>query len=320
MENFTLNTIKEAQKQINQFIRKTPLIHSEFLSELCNGKVYLKLENQQVTNAFKIRGALNRLSQLTAEEKLRGIVTASSGNHAQGAALAAKHLGIKIKILVPENVSRAKLAKIKKYDVEIVQGGKYDEVETKARETSIREGLTYISPYNDFGIVAGQGTIGLEIYEGLKQVDSVIVPIGGGSLISGIAFALKSLIPDIEIIGVQTEGASTMYESWKVGKVKLIEEHDTLADGLLGGLDPNPITLDLILKFVDKIELVKEETIKKAIRVLWKNEGQVVEGAGATTVAYLIEHKQNFANKNVVAVISGGNIEESLFLKIIKEK
>jgi threonine dehydratase len=320
MENFTLSTIKEAQKKIDHFIRKTPLIHSEFLSELCNGDIYLKLENQQVTNAFKIRGALNKLSQLTREEKLRGIVTASSGNHAQGAALAANNLGIKIKILVPENISRAKLEKIKKYDAEIIQGGEFDEVETRARELSIQEGLTYISPYNDFGIVAGQGTIGLEIYEKLKHVESVIVPIGGGSLISGIGFALKSLIPNIEIIGVQTEGASTMYASWKAGKVNLIEEHDTLADGLLGGLDPNPITLDLILKFVDHIELVEEESIKEAIHILWKEEGQVVEGAGATPVAYLIEHKQDFPNKNVVAVISGGNIEESLFQKIIREK
>lgn len=320
MENLTLNTIKKAHKKIDHFIRKTPLIHSEFLSELCNGEIYLKLENQQVTNAFKIRGALNKLSQLSREEKLRGIVTASSGNHAQGAALAANNLGIKIKILVPENVSKAKLEKIQRFDAEIVQGGEFDEVETRARELSIQEGITYISPYNDFGIVAGQGTIGLEIYEKLKQVESVIVPIGGGSLISGIGFALKSLIPNIEIIGVQTEGASTMYASWKVGKVNLIEEHDTLADGLLGGLDPNPITLDLILKFVDKIKLVQEESIKDAIRILWKEEGQIVEGAGATTVAYIIEHKQDFANKKVVAVISGGNIEESLFQKILREK
>jgi len=257
--------------------------------------------------------------QLNEEEMRRGVITASSGNHAQGVALAAKHLGISTKIVVPKEISKAKLDKIKKYDVSIVQEGNYDEVESKAREISVNEGLIYISPYNDREIIAGQGTIVLEIYEELGHVDSIVVPIGGGGLVSGIAVAIKSIDPTTTIIGVQTKGASTMFESWKTGKVVSINESYTLAEGLSGGLEPDALTFKIIKKKVDEIRLVKERNIKKAITLLWKKEQQVVEGAGATPVAYIIENKKEFKDKIIVAVISGGNIEESLFQKITKK-
>ena len=318
MNSLHLETIKEAYYKIKGFIRKTPLIHSAYLSELCDNNVYLKLENLQLTNAFKIRGALNRMLKLNSEEKTSGIITASSGNHAQGIALAAKYLGIPAKIIVPMNISEAKLKKIKQYDVIIIQEGDFDEIETKARNLSARENLTYISPYNDIYIIAGQGTIALEIYEELENVNIIIVPIGGGGLISGIAFAAKSLNPNIKIIGVQTKGASTMYESWKAGKIIDIEEYNTIAEGLLGGLESDAITFEIIQKYVDEIVLVDEESVKKAISLLWKIEGQIVEGAGATVVAYNIEEKKKLRNKNVVAVISGGNINNSLFKEILK--
>ena len=319
MNSLNLEKIEEAYRKIKGFIRKTPIIHSVYLSELCNNNVYLKLENLQITNAFKIRGALNRMLKLSSEEKSRGVIAASSGNHAQGIALTAQHLGVSAKIVVPKNISELKLSKIKQYDVTIIQEGDFDEIETKARNLSVRENMTYISPYNDINIISGQGTIALEIYKELENVNIIIVPIGGGSLISGIAFVAKSLNPNIKIIGVQTKGASTMYESWKAGKIVNIEEFNTLADGLLGGLESDAITFEIILKYVDEIVLVDEESIKKAINLLWKIEGQIVEGAGATVVAYILEAKKKLRNKNVVAVISGGNIESSLLDRLLRE-
>ncbi|MHA2037848.1 MAG: threonine ammonia-lyase, partial [Promethearchaeota archaeon] len=202
MNSLNLEKIEEVYREIKSFIRKTPLIHSAYLSELCNNKVYLKLENLQLTNAFKIRGALIRMLKLSSEEKSRGVITASSGNHAQGIALAAQHLGVTAKIVVPKNISELKLSKIKQYDVTIIQEGDFDETETKARNLSVQENMTYISPYNDIDIITGQGTIALEIYRELENVNIIIVPIGGGGLISGIAFAAKSLNPNIKIIGV----------------------------------------------------------------------------------------------------------------------
>ena len=315
----SIDIIKNAQKRIGDFVKKTPLIHSAFFSELCKGTVYLKLENQQLTNSFKIRGAFNRMLQLSREEKKKGVITASSGNHALGVALAAKHIGISTKIVVPTKISKAKLDKLNKYDVMIIQEGNYDEVENIAKKLSFDEGLTYISPYNDIEIIAGQGTIGIEIFEELGHINSIIIPVGGGGMVSGIAIALKHLDPTIKIIGVQTKGASTMYESWKKGKVVSVKETNTLAEGLSGGLESGALTFKIIKKFVDEIKIVKERNIKKAITLLWEKEQQVVEGAGATSVAYIIENKKQFKDKIIVAVISGGNIEESLFQKIIKK-
>jgi len=319
MISLDIEMIKDAHKRIRHYIRKTPLVHSEVFSELCSGNVYLKLENLQLTNSFKIRGALNRMSLLSAEEKSRGVITASSGNHAQGVALAAKLLNISAKIVIPMNISKTKLNQIKQYNVTILQEGKYDEMESKARDLSKREQIPYISPYNDLEVIAGQGTVGLEIFEEIDEVDSIIVPVGGGGLISGVALVAKTLDPNIEIIGVQTKGASTMYESWKAGTIIQFEEFPTIAEGLSGGLEPQAVTFDLINKYVDTIVLVQEESVEKAIKILWKKEGQIVEGASATVMAYLLEEEEKFARKNVVAVISGGNIEHSLLNRLLGE-
>ena len=318
MNGINLGTIKKAKERINKFVRNTPLIHSEHLSHVCNGDVFLKLENLQITNSFKVRGAFNRLLQLSSEERRNGVVTASSGNHAQGVALAAENLKISANVVIPANVSKAKLSKIKKYDVNIIKEGEFDTIEKKEREVSHEENITYISPYNDIEIIIGQGTIALEIFEEIAQINTIIVPIGGGGLISGIALAAKSLNPNIEVIGVQTKGASTMFESWKAGKIVYTEEFQTIADGLLGGLELGALTFELIKEYVDRIILVEEDSVKRAISLLWKKEGQIVEGAGATAVACILEEKEIFAKKNVVAIISGGNIENSLFTEIIK--
>jgi threonine dehydratase len=320
MNSNKLKAVKNARERIKKHVRKTPLIHSEYLSQICKGNVFLKLENLQPTNSFKVRGAFNRLLQLTPEESKKGVVTASSGNHAQGVALAAENLNISAKIVVPTDVSLVKLEKIKKFNVEIIQEGNFKTVEKTARDLASKENITYISPYNDIEVINGQGTIALEIYEESNDVNSIIAPIGGGGLISGIALAAKSLNPSIEVIGVQTKGASTMYESWKSGRIVVTEEFQTIAEGLLGGLEPGALTFDVIKEYVDCIILVDEVSVKNAIKLLWQKEGQVVEGAGAVTVACILEEKEKFTQKNVVAVISGGNIENSLFTNILKEE
>ena len=313
-----IKIVKNAKKRIDKFVRNTPLIYSPFFSKLSEGKIYIKLENLQITNSFKVRGAYNRIIQLTAEERSRGIITASSGNHAQGAALAANQLGISVKIVVPANISNTKLKKIKQYNATIIQGGKFEVIENKAKNISIKEDLIYISPYNDIGIITGQGTIGLEVYQEHSHIHSIIVPIGGGGLISGISLVAKSIDPKVKIIGIQSEGASTMYQSWKAKKIIKVNEFPTIAEGLSGGLDANALTFKMIKKYVDEIILVQEESIKKAITLLWREEGQIVEGAGAVGIAYILESNQKFANKDVVVIISGGNIDNSLFKELIK--
>ncbi|MFW9800128.1 MAG: threonine/serine dehydratase [Candidatus Thorarchaeota archaeon] len=319
MTQVTLETIKEAKGRISGVVRKTPLVRSAFLSEMCHGEVYLKLENQQLTNSFKLRGALNRMSSLSPEERLRGIATASSGNHALGVAFSSRHLGIPAKIVVPSNVAETKLSRLCEYNVEVIQEGEFDEVEHRARDIAAEEGLTYVSPYSDVEIISGQGTIGLEILETPDNVDLLTVPVGGGGLISGIAVAMKSLSPSTEIVGVQVSGVSTMHDSWQAGRIVHPEESETLADGILGGLEDGAMTFDIILKHVDGFHLVREETVKPAIRLLWEHEKQVVEGAGAIAIGPILEDPERFMKKTVVAVISGGNIEPGLHHRIVSE-
>ncbi|MFQ6126061.1 MAG: threonine/serine dehydratase, partial [Candidatus Heimdallarchaeota archaeon] len=263
--------------------------------------------------------ALNRMAQLSPDERRQGVITASSGNHGQAVAFAAEELQLAAKIIVPTNVSKVKLDKIKKYDVELIQYGDYDDVEQKAIEIASKQGLTYISPYNDELIIAGQGTLGLEILEGLDTVDTIIASIGGGGLIAGVALAVKSINPNIQVFGVQSKVAPTMYESYKAGKIVIVEEENSIADGLRGGLEKGAITFELIQNHVNELFLVKEETIKRAIYLLWEKEHQIVEGAGAISIAPILEQKERFRGKTVVSVISGGNIEDTLFQEILRE-
>lgn len=316
-----MSHIKDAKKALKPFIKKTTLKYSNFLSSLCQGTVYLKLENTQLSHSFKIRGAFNKILRLTPEEKQKGIITCSSGNHGLAIAIAAKKLNMSAKIVVPETTPRKKIDKIKEYDTELILYGDYDKAEQKALELASKEAKTYISPYNDPDIIAGQGTIGLEILEEFPEVEKVLVPIGGGGLISGIATAIKSKNRSIEIIGVQSEASPVMYESLKAGRILKSEEvkiQDSIADGLSGGIEEGSTTFTIIQKSVNKVILVKEETIKEAIRLLWEKDSQVVEGAGAVGPAVVIENKEQFKNKKTVIIISGGNIDDELFNKITK--
>jgi len=313
--------IKIARETIRPFIKRTTLKYSNFLSSLCKGTVYLKLENTQLGHSFKIRGALNKILHLTPEEKQKGIIICSSGNHGLATAIAAEKMDIAAKIVIPETTPRKKVDKINKYNVNLVLYGDYDKAEQRALELAHKEGKTYISPYNDPDIIAGQGTIGLEILEEFPEVEKVLVPIGGGGLISGIATAIKCKNRSIEVIGVQSEASPVMYKSLKAGKILKSEElkiQDSIADGLSGGIEEGSITFRITQKNANKVILVKEESIKKAIRLLWEKDNQVVEGAGAVGPAVVIENKEQFKNKKTVIIISGGNIDNKLFDEITK--
>jgi len=317
----SLKNIRDAEKSIGTLVRRTPLVYSQYLSQLCGGEIYLKLENQQITKSFKIRGALNRMLHLTAEERKRGVITASAGNHAQAVAIAAENLGIRAKVVVPCTTPEVKIQEIEKHDLELVIFGNiYDEAEREAIKLAETEGLTYVSPYNDRYVIAGQGTIGLEVLEDLPTLDTIVVPVGGGGLISGIAIAVKSVKSTVEVIGVQSTASPVMYESLKAGRIVDLEVEESIADGLHGGIESKSITFNLVQKFVDRLLLVEENGIRKAIHLLAEKEGQIVEGAGATPIALIMEKKHIFEGKRVVAIVSGGNIEKKLLRTILTSK
>ena len=316
----TLKNIQQAQKTIAPYAKPTPLTRSKFLSELCSDDVFLKLENQQVTHSFKIRGVINKLLNLSSEEKARGVVTASAGNHGQAVAYGAQKLGFSAKIVVPTNTPKIKVEGIKQYGADLLLFGEtYPEAEKKAKEIATQEGCLYISPYNDELIVAGHGTVGLEILKALPNVDVVIVPVGGGGLISGISIAVKSLKPNVQVIGVQSEASPIMFESLKAGKIVPPHRHEpyTIAEGLSGGIEKGSITFTIAQQYVDEVMLVREESIRHAVYLLWKNEKQVVEGSGVAGVAMLLENNDSFTGQTVAVVITGGNIDDSLFKSIL---
>ncbi len=316
----TIQNIENAQKAIAPYAKTTPLVRSKFLSELCNADVYLKLENLQVTHSFKIRGVMNKLLNLTSEEKAKGVVTASAGNHGQAVAFGAKQLGFKAKIVVPINTPKIKIDGIKQFGAELVlHGATYPESELKAKELSQVEGLLYISPYNDELIIAGHGTVGLEVLKELPKVDVVVVPVGGGGLISGVSIALKNLKPNVQILGVQSAAVPIMFESLKSGEIVKAHRHEpnTIAEGLSGGIEKGSITFTIVQMYVDDVFLVREESIRHAVYLLWVNEKEVMEGSGAAAVALLLENKELFVGKTVALVLTGGNIDDSVFQTLL---
>jgi threonine dehydratase len=318
-----LQRIEDARKTINGSIRRTPLIRSSFLSELCHGEIFLKLENLQITNSFKIRGAFNKIRHLSGEELKHGIITASAGNHAQAVAVAAQNLGLNVDVtvVVPENTPRIKIEKIKKHHVNLICFGDiYDQAERRAIEIAKANGSTYISPYNDELVIAGQGTIGLEILEDQPRIDRILVPVGGGGLVSGISLAAKYVQPHVRIVGVQSEASPAMYRSLKAGRIVTTEVQESLAEGLSGNIETDSITFQIVQREVDDLILVKEDNIRKAIRLLWSKDGQIVEGAGATSVSALLENPKLFSGEKTVAVISGGNIEDRVLNQILTSK
>jgi threonine dehydratase len=310
--------IEVAHRKIQKIILRTPMIYSDTLSKLTGKEVFLKLENLQKTGSFKIRGAFYKLSQLTPSMKKKGVVAASAGNHAQGVALASSILGIRSTIVMPEGVSLAKQMATQAYGGEIVLFGQNtDEALRYARKLS-EDGRLFIHPFDDKQVIAGQGTIGLEILEEVPGVEAIIVPMGGGGLISGIAAIIKRRRPRVKMIGVQSFHAPSAYTSLKRKKIVAVKVKPTLADGI-AIQRVGEITFPMIQKGVEEIVRVEEDEIASAILVLMERKRIVAEGAGATPLAALLSKRLKTKLKKIVLVISGGNIDFHLLDRIIEK-
>lgn len=310
--------IYQADHLIRETVYRTPLIESQWLSELSGCKIYLKLECLQVTGSFKIRGATNKILSLRKEEKKRGVIAVSSGNHGRAVAYVARNSGIPAVICVSETVPENKVSAIQDLGAEVLIAGKtYDEATEEALRVQIERGLTMIHPFDDPFVIAGQGTIGLEIIKERPEIDTVIVPLSGGGLLGGVALALKSINPAIQTIGVSMDKGAAMIESLKAGKVVEIVEESSLADALIGGLGPeNSYTFNIIQKYVDQTVLVAEREIAAGMTFALEKEHLVVEGGGAVGIAALLAGKVHNIGKKVAVVISGSNVNLSTLIKI----
>lgn len=299
----------DAEQRIRGHIRQTALERSNFLSQLADADVYLKLESNQITGSFKLRGAMNKMLALSAEERTNGVLTASSGNHGAACAYLMTHFGIPGTIFLPESVSPAKLEAIRSYgaDTELVPGDGI-EAEKLARRLAAERGQTYVSPYNDPSIIGGQGTIGLELRRQTEDIDAVLVPVGGGGLVAGVGGYLKSVDQKVEIIGCQPENSPVMYESIQAGEIIDMESRPTLADGTAGGIDHDSITFDVCRDVVDGWELLSEQEIADAILVALDKQHLMVEGAGVLPIACLMRNPRRFAGQSVVLLVSGSKL------------
>ena len=319
MEKVTFDMIKEAADTIKGSVKRTQIVECPTMEALTGNKVFFKLENLQKTGSFKIRGALNKIMHLTEEEKARGVIASSAGNHAQGVALGATNLGIKSTIVMPGTAPLSKVVATRNYGAEVVQVGTvYDDAYNKACEIQKETGATFLHPFDDPYVIAGQGTIGMEIVEDLADVDMVIVPIGGGGIASGIAKAVKSLKPSVKMVGVEAENAASMLEAVKQGCPCTIKTTPTIADGIAVAR-AGQLTCEMIRDYVDEIVTVSEDDITKAILFLMEKSKVVAEGAGATPVAALLAGKIKEKGKNVCCVISGGNSDINMIERIINK-
>lgn len=308
----TLDMVYDAQKKLKEVARLTPLNPAPAIGE----NVFIKSENLQLTGSFKLRGAFNKISSLTDEEKSRGVIACSAGNHAQGVALSATKNGIKSVICMPAGAPLAKVEATKGFGAEVVLvDGVYDDAAREAERLTKEKGYTFAHPFNDEYVIAGQGTIALEILEQLPEVEQVVVPIGGGGLISGVAYTIKQLKPDCKVIGVQAATVPSMYESWKAGKIVTVPDGNTIADGI-HVLTPGSLTFELVEKYVDEVVTVSEDEICAAILTLLEKSKTVAEGAGATPVAACLYNKVDMSKKTV-CVVSGGNVDVTTLNRII---
>jgi threonine dehydratase len=318
----TVREILQAARALRPHIFRTPLRDAFLLSERVGAAVYLKLENWQITGSFKPRGALNRMAALSAEERARGVVTASAGNHALGVGYAARALGIAAAtIFVPRTAPRAKLEKLRQFPVTVRPVGETYADAHRAAETFQREtGVTFIHAYDDPRTVAGQGTLGLEILQDLPDVDALLVPVGGGGMIAGIAVAAKTLAPGVKVIGVQPAASPALRDSLRDDKCYTeYVAAPTICDGLAGGIG-EMVFEAAQNKLIDDVALVEEDETRAAIRALAETEQLIVEGSGAVGVAALLARKVDLAGKRVAVVLSGGNIDLGLLTEIVERK
>lgn len=312
----TLDKIFQAQVTLKGVVRETPLVRATGIPTGCD--LYLKPENLQNTGSFKLRGSGFKIAMLSDEEKARGVIACSAGNHAQGVALAASKYGIKSLICLPDSAPISKVEATKGYGAEVcLVEGCYDDAYAKALELRDEFGYTFVHPFDDENVIAGQGTIGLEIANELPEADAVIVPIGGGGLISGVAYALKSIRPQIKVYGVQAAGAPSMYNAIKHGQIECLDAVSTIADGI-AVKQPGENTFDLVSKYVDDIALVSEDEIASAILTLIEKQKMIAEGAGAVSVAAAMFDKFPIQGKKVVSLVSGGNIDVTSLSRVIE--
>lgn len=314
----TLDKVYHAQYVLREAIRETDIIYSPTLSKENDCNVYLKTENLQLTGSFKVRGAYYKISQLTDEEKEKGVIACSAGNHAQGVALASKKFGIDAKICMPDGAPISKVEATKSYGAEVILvPGVYDDAHNEAERLREEFGYTFIHPFDDVDVIAGQATIGLEILNQLKNVDVIVVPVGGGGLISGLAFAVKSLNPSIRVYGVQAAGAPSMLNSLHSKKITALPSVSTFADGI-AVKEPGALTFELCSKYVDDIVSVTDEQVSTAILSLIEKQKMIAEGAGAVSLAAVMFGKvPDIKGKNVCCLISGGNIDVTILSRVI---
>ena len=311
----TLDKIYHAAFVLKKVARKTDLIRATKLSKQC--ELYLKTENLQETGSFKLRGAYYKISQLTEEEKSRGIIACSAGNHAQGVAMAATQSGIQSLICMPDGAPISKVEATKQLGAEVrLVKGAYDDAYATALQLQEDTGATFIHPFDDDEVIAGQGTIGLEILDELENPDAVVVPIGGGGLISGVAYAIKHLNPNVKIYGVQAAGAASMVKSQQERTPITLDQAETFADGI-AVKHPGDITYQLVEQYVDEIVTVSEDEIAAAILALIEKQKVIAEGAGAVSVAAVLFHKLPVEGKKVVCIVSGGNIDVNILSRVI---
>ncbi len=311
----TLDKVYKASYVLKNVVKQTELVHAPTINK--KGNIFLKSENLQNTGSFKLRGAYFKMTQLSEDDKKSGVIACSAGNHAQGVALAAKENGIKATICIPDGAPISKVEATKSYgsDVVLVKGV-YDDAYAHALKLHNEQGSTFIHPYDDVDVIAGQGTIALEILEQLENIDAVVVPIGGGGLISGIAYTIKTLSPHTKVYGVQAVGASSMLDAVKKGEKSILKHVSTIADGIAVKC-PGDITFEMCKQYVDEIVTVTDDEISSAILELIEKNKMIAEGAGAVAVAAVMFDKIDVENKNVVCIVSGGNIDVTILSRVI---
>ncbi len=314
-KKLTLDNVYKARYALKDIAIQTDLLYAPKLKP--GAELYLKTENLQVTGSFKVRGAYYKMSCLSEEEKKRGVIACSAGNHAQGVALAARENGIKAVICLPDSAPISKIEATKSYGAEIcLVDGVYDDAYQKAIELRDKEGYTFIHPFDDPDVIAGQGTVALELSEQIPDMDAVIVPVGGGGLISGIAYTIKSLNPEIKVYGVQASGASSMLNSIQDARIEKLDTVFTIADGI-AVKEPGALTYEICSKYVDEIVTVTDDEISAAILALMEQHKLVTEGAGAVAVAAAMFNKVDLKDKKTVCLLSGGNIDVTILSRVI---
>ena len=313
MSELNLDAIEFARQRMDGVARRSPLERSRWLSG-AGREVLLKLECLQITGSFKIRGAAARLTALTPQEKERGVLTVSAGNHGLAIAHAAAELNVDVSIVVPESASRAKVDQIKRYPVTLIERGRnYDEAERAARVMERASGKTFVSPYNDPEVIAGQGAVALEIIEDAPDIDAVVVPVGGGGLIAGVASVIKAIDPRIKVYGVEPLASPTMTKSLEAGEIIAIDEDETIADGLAGNIELGSITFPIVQRLVDGMLLVDENAIREAIAKVAREDHLIIEGSAAAAIAALDDSRVR--NGRVAVIVTGRNISFDLFMK-----